>query len=111
MRQWRRDMPKRYERLNDPHGPAKKKIAKPSHKRRAHHVRGPPNVDQIRGQELISYDELLLLYGIRYGRKQLARLIEAKQFPQPVKIGAKRIAFVREEIVAWLEARKAERAA
>jgi len=50
-----------------------------------------------------------LLYGIRYSRKQLTRLIEEKQFPQPVKLGAKRIAFVNKEIAAWVEARKAER--
>jgi prophage regulatory protein len=108
-------MAKPYEKLNDPHGPAKEKIAKPSRERRAHSARAPPPPDERRafaqGQRYISYDELRLLYGIRYSRKQLKRMCDAGQFPQPVKLGIKRIAFVRTEIEAWADAREAERAA
>jgi predicted DNA-binding transcriptional regulator AlpA len=102
-----------YLALNDAHGPSKKAVPKPARKRRAHKARGPPELtlDQRRGQELISFDELHLLYGIRLSRVQIKRLVAAKQFPQPVRLSSQRIAFVRAEIEAWIAERLAARAA
>jgi predicted DNA-binding transcriptional regulator AlpA len=43
--------------------------------------------------------------GIGYSKPQLWRLIKAKEFPAPIKIGAARNAFVESEIDAWIESR------
>jgi prophage regulatory protein len=47
--------------------------------------------------------------GITYSRAHLYRLIRAKKFPVPVRLGDNRIAFVESEVDAWLEAKVAER--
>ncbi|WP_276313481.1 AlpA family phage regulatory protein [Ochrobactrum sp. A-1] len=44
-------------------------------------------------------------------RVLLAMMAKEGKFPCPVKIGAKRIAYVRAEVEAWIEARINERAA
>jgi prophage regulatory protein len=59
-------------------------------------------LDERRGQDLLSFDDLRL-FGIRYSRAHLYRLIKAGSFPQPVRLGEARVAFVRDEIVAWIE--------
>jgi predicted DNA-binding transcriptional regulator AlpA len=44
--------------------------------------------------------------------RQLARLVDADQFPQPLRLGVGRngrLAFVESEVQAWLRARLAER--
>jgi len=47
--------------------------------------------------------------GIPYSRAHIYRLIHAKKFPAPVRLGENRIAFVEAEIDAWLESKVAER--
>jgi prophage regulatory protein len=47
--------------------------------------------------------------GVPYSRPHLYRLIKDGKFPRPVHLGPNRIAFVEEEIDAWLAARVAER--
>ena len=42
-------------------------------------------------------------------RTYVNRLREAGRFPQPVPLGERRLGFVRAEVVAWIEARIAER--
>lgn len=43
-------------------------------------------------------------------RVTLTNLAAAGMFPQPVRIGEKRIAFVRAEVEAWIDSRIAARA-
>jgi prophage regulatory protein len=43
-------------------------------------------------------------------RVTLSNLAEAGMFPKPVRLGAKRLAFVRAEVQAWIEAKIAARA-
>jgi prophage regulatory protein len=42
-------------------------------------------------------------------RSSLYALISANEFPQPVKVGARRIAFVQAEVDAWIKGRIADR--
>jgi len=44
-------------------------------------------------------------------RVLLAMMAKERKFPAPVKIGVKRIAYVRAEVEAWIDARIGERAA
>jgi prophage regulatory protein len=47
--------------------------------------------------------------GIRYSRAHIYRLIHAKKFPEPVRLGENRIAFVESEVDDWLTSKVAER--
>jgi prophage regulatory protein len=47
--------------------------------------------------------------GIPYSRAHIYRLIHAKKFPTPVRLGENRIAFVESEIDAWLDSKVAAR--
>lgn len=47
--------------------------------------------------------------GVKYSRVHLLRLIRAKQFPAPIKIGTNRNAWLASEVQVWLEARIAAR--
>ncbi|PWB81857.1 MAG: transcriptional regulator [Methylocystaceae bacterium] len=58
---------------------------------------------------LISLNDACKLTSL--SRTAINRYRAEGRFPQPVPIGFKRIAFVRAEVVAWIEARIAERAA
>jgi prophage regulatory protein len=49
--------------------------------------------------------------GIPYSRAHLYRLIRAKKFPQPIRLGENRIAFIEDEIDAWLEGKRTQRGA
>lgn len=60
---------------------------------------------------LIPYTALKDAKGIGYTRVHLARLIQAGRFPKPVNLGRNRIAWVEEEIDAWIRDRMAEREA
>lgn len=44
-------------------------------------------------------------------RTLLALMAAAGEFPQPVKLGVRRTAYLRSEVVSWLDARIAARAA
>lgn len=44
-------------------------------------------------------------------RRTIYRMIEENQFPKPVNLSARRIAFIEAEITAWQTARIKERAA
>lgn len=54
-------------------------------------------------------DRMLTLRDVRdrttFSKTHLYRLINAGTFPQPVKIGERRVAFVEREIDQWLQAR------
>ena len=48
-------------------------------------------------------------HGVPWSRQHLGRLIRAKKFPAPVKIGANSIAWVEGEVFEYLEEKIAER--
>jgi prophage regulatory protein len=50
-----------------------------------------------------------VLERIPFSKATAWREIKAKRFPQPVRIGLRRIAFFQDEIDAWLAQRVAER--
>jgi len=61
------------------------------------------------GPMLVSQSELRSVFGIRYCADWL-KIIEAQgRFPQRVRLGGNRIAYVAAEVRAWIEARIAER--
>ena len=66
------------------------------------------SIDERKAQDLLNFQDLSL-FGIMYRRRHLIRLIEEGRFPRPIKLGEKRIAFVRDHILAWIEVRKGER--
>ena len=47
--------------------------------------------------------------GITYSRAHIYRLVHAKKFPEPVRLGENRIAFVEREVLDWLTSKIAER--
>lgn len=57
-------------------------------------------------QSLIRFSEAQKRTG--YSKAWLYRLISEKRFPQPIKIGARAIAFVESEIDEWVNQRIAE---
>lgn len=61
-------------------------------------------------RKLVSKKELKSLYGIPYCFAHVARLEIAGLFPTRVRLGACRVAWVAEEIEAWIEERIANRA-
>ena len=61
-------------------------------------------------RKLVSKKELKSAYGVPYSFAHIARLEIAGQFPQRVRLGACRVAWVAEEVEAWIEARVAKRA-
>ena len=44
-----------------------------------------------------------------YSRTQIFKLRSEGKFPKPVPLGEKRIAFIREEVVQWYQAKVAAR--
>jgi len=56
---------------------------------------------------LILSNELIKI--IPYGMQHIKRLEDAGKFPKRVKLGANRVAWVRDEVEAWLEQKVKER--
>jgi prophage regulatory protein len=48
-------------------------------------------------------------YGIAYSRVHLRRLMAQGRFPKTVALGRNRVAWVEQEVIAWIESRIAER--
>ena len=61
-------------------------------------------------RKLVSKKELKSVYGVPYCFAHIARLEAAGQFPKRVTLGACRVAWVAEEVEAWIEERVANRA-
>ena len=55
--------------------------------------------------KLISFDRLKPEKGIDYCRDHLRRKVKAREFPQPVALSDRRIAWREDEIDAWLASR------
>lgn len=47
--------------------------------------------------------------GIRFSRAHIYRLIRNDKFPKPIRLGEQRVAFVEDEIDAWLKDKMKER--
>ncbi|MBV9955271.1 MAG: AlpA family phage regulatory protein [Pseudolabrys sp.] len=61
-------------------------------------------------RKLVSKKDLKAVYGVPYSFAHIARLEVAGRFPPRVKLGACRVAWVAEEVEAWIEERIANRA-
>jgi prophage regulatory protein len=60
---------------------------------------------------LVSFQELNPRYGIKYCRVHLMRKVSAGEFPQPVRISDRRIAWLESDVAAWIAAIAERRAA
>jgi prophage regulatory protein len=60
-------------------------------------------------QKLVSKKELKSVFGVPYSFAHIARLEAAGQFPKRVRLGACRVAWVSEEVQAWIDERVATR--
>jgi prophage regulatory protein len=60
-------------------------------------------------RKLVSKKELKSVYGVPYSFAHIARLEAADQFPKRVRLGACRVAWVAEEVQAWIDERVALR--
>ena len=60
-------------------------------------------------RKLVSKKELKSVYGVPYCFAHVARLEAAGKFPKRVTLGACRVAWVAEEVEAWIEERVANR--
>ena len=58
---------------------------------------------------LLTFTELQRQKGIPYCRDHLRRLVKAGQFPRPIELGARRIAWAEEEVDSHLEQLVAKR--
>jgi prophage regulatory protein len=59
---------------------------------------------------LLSAEDLWAM-GICYSRVQLWKMVKAGLFPTPIKLSKARNAWVQQEVLDWVEARRAERVA
>ena len=60
-------------------------------------------------QKLVSKKELKSVFGVPYSFAHIARLEAAGAFPKRVKLGACRVAWLSEEVQAWIDERIATR--
>ncbi|MGD0026394.1 MAG: AlpA family phage regulatory protein [Xanthobacteraceae bacterium] len=60
-------------------------------------------------QKLVSKKELKSVYGVPYSFQHIARLEAAGRFPQRIKLGACRVAWLSEEVQGWTDERVAAR--
>lgn len=60
-------------------------------------------------QKLVTKKELRSLYGIPYSFQHIARLETAGRFPRRVQLGQCRVAWLSEEVQAWIDERVANR--
>lgn len=60
-------------------------------------------------QKLVTKKELRSIYGVPYSVQHIARLERAGRFPKRIKLGQCRVAWLAEEVEAWIEERVANR--
>ena len=60
-------------------------------------------------QKLVSKKELKSVFGVPYSFAHIARLEAAGEFPKRVRLGACRVAWVADEVQAWIDERVAIR--
>src|SRR4051812_20673436 len=73
------------------------------------HPIASPQIARRRSMRLLTFTELQRQKGIPYCRDHLRRLVKAGQFPRPIELGTRRIAWAEEEIDAHLEQLLAKR--
>lgn len=61
-------------------------------------------------RKLVSKKELKSIYGVPYSFVHIARLEAAGTFPKRIMLGACRVAWVAEEVEAWIDDKIANRA-
>jgi predicted DNA-binding transcriptional regulator AlpA len=61
--------------------------------------------------KLVDFKQLESKWGITYSRDHLRRKCNAGEFPKPIPVSDRRIAWLEDEIVTWLNGRAAKRAA
>lgn len=66
-------------------------------------------VNLVKSVRVLSREELRTEKGIRFSRVHLHRLVKARKFPAPVKLGENTNGWVESEVDDWLRARIAER--
>jgi prophage regulatory protein len=54
--------------------------------------------------KVLTFGELQRIKGIPYCRDHLRRKVKAGEFPKPIELGDHRIAWIEEEVDAYLEA-------
>ncbi|MEQ1899907.1 MAG: AlpA family phage regulatory protein [Devosia sp.] len=59
--------------------------------------------------KLITWKQLKTDLGIPYSRQHIGRLEDAKQFPKRVTLGQARVAWVLDEVEAWIDQRLKQR--
>jgi prophage regulatory protein len=57
---------------------------------------------------LVRVDDVVARYGL-HGHEQLYNLMAAGQFPRPIRLGKRAVAWVEAELQDWLASRVAER--
>ena len=60
-------------------------------------------------QKLVSKKELKSIFGVPYSFAHIARLEAAGDFPKRIQLGACRVAWIAEEVQAWIDERIATR--
>jgi prophage regulatory protein len=60
-------------------------------------------------QKLVTKKELKIVFGVPYSFAHIARLEAAGHFPKRVRLGACRVAWLSEEVQAWIDERVASR--
>ena len=59
--------------------------------------------------KVLAYEDLKPAKGIGYSKCQIWRLEKSGEFPRRINLGANRVAWIEQEIDAWLAAKVAER--
>jgi len=60
-------------------------------------------------RKLVSKKELKTVLGIPYSFQHIARLEAAGKFPQRIKLGQCRVAWIMDEVLEWIEERITQR--
>jgi len=58
---------------------------------------------------LLDMKQLKTVKGVPFSKTSLHRLMNADEFPRPIKIGANRVAWLESEIDAWIAERSKAR--
>lgn len=61
--------------------------------------------------KLVTKNELTNEMGVPYSHVHIWRLVKAGQFPAPLKLGPRKVAWLRSEVEEWIEQKAAERCA
>lgn len=65
--------------------------------------RRAPVADPIGNRRMLRLPNVLLRVGL--GRSHVLAMVKSGDFPAPVKLGARAVAWVESEVNAWIEAR------